>query len=176
MTQFSLESVEPKIDPSAYVAPNTTIIGDVTIGRKSSVWFSSVARGDDNSIVVGDQTNIQDLSILHADANYPLTIGSGVTVGHRCVVHGCTIEDECLIGMGAIIMNGAKIGRGSIIAAGSVVMENVEIPPFSLVAGVPGKVKRTYDTEILERIKKAGEVYVQRGIDYKTKLEEINIT
>lgn len=168
MSIYRIENTEPKIDPSVFVAPTATILGNVTIGKNASVWFNTVIRGDSDAIAVGEATNVQDLSMLHVDPGKPISIGRGVTIGHRCIVHGCTIEDHCLIGMGAIIMNGAVIGHGSIVAAGSVVLEDTRIPPFSLVAGIPGKVKRTFDERVIERIKKPADVYVERGRFYKS--------
>jgi len=147
MTLYSYKNNQPQIHPSVFIAPTAQIIGDVHIGEQSSVWFHSVIRGEFDKISVGEKTNIQDLCTCHADENIPLKIGNGVTIGHRSIVHGCTIEDKCLIGMGAIIMNHAMIGKGSVIAAGTVVLENTIIPPYSLVTGVPGKVKKTYKNQ-----------------------------
>jgi len=144
MTLYSYKNFLPRLDKSVFVAPTAQIIGDVHIGRQSSVWFHSVLRGDMDSIRVGERTNIQDLSLCHADKGIPLKIGDGVTIGHRCIIHGCTIEDDCLIGMGAVVMNQAVIGRGSVVAAGAVVLEKTIIPPYSLVTGLPGRVKKTY--------------------------------
>ncbi|MBF0200310.1 MAG: gamma carbonic anhydrase family protein [Desulfamplus sp.] len=166
MPIYIFENHYPHIATSAYVAPTATIIGNVTLGDNSSVWFNCVIRGDCDAIVIGENTNIQDLTMCHEDYNRPLHIGNGVTIGHRCVIHGCDIEDNCLIGMGSIVMNGARIGRGSIVAAGSVILENTEIPPFSLVAGVPGKIKRQFDESVLELIKLPSDDYLKRGMDY----------
>jgi carbonic anhydrase/acetyltransferase-like protein (isoleucine patch superfamily) len=149
-------------------------VGNVTIGENSSVWFNCVLRADCDAIVIGRNTNIQDMTTCHEDYGKPLIIGNGVTIGHQCVVHGCTIEDQCLIGMGSIIMNGARIGRGSVVAAGSIVLENTVIPPFSLVAGIPGKIKKKFDESVLELIKLAEDVYAQKSVDYGSdKLQEI---
>jgi carbonic anhydrase/acetyltransferase-like protein (isoleucine patch superfamily) len=167
---FTFSGVEPEISPSAFVAPSATLIGDVRIGAGASVWFGSVLRGDRDRIRVGENTSIQDLTVCHTDDGMPLTVGSGVTVGHRCVLHGCTIEDDCLIGMGAIIMNGAVVGRGSVVAAGATILENTVIPPFSLVAGVPGKIKRTFaEAEILPKIVASARDYVDLSREYLTK-------
>ena len=143
MTIYTFNNLTPNIKADAFIAPTAQIIGDVHIGAESSVWFSAVIRGDMERIRIGSRTNVQDLCTGHADPGIPLTIGDGVTIGHRCVVHGCTIEDECLIGMGAIVMNRAVIGTGSIVAAGSVVLENTIVPPYSLVTGAPGKIRET---------------------------------
>ncbi len=169
MPVYRLEDSEPVIDPTVFIAENASVIGDVKIGRSSSVWFNTVIRGDADSISIGEESNIQDLSMCHADLGKPLTIGNHVTVGHKCIVHGCTIEDFCLIGMGAIIMNDVRIGRGSIVAAGSVVLENSIIPPHSLVTGLPGKVKKTFENreEMESVIKMPADVYVERFQAYK---------
>lgn len=158
----------PQLHESVYVAPNATLIGRVSMGQKSSVWFGSVLRGDTDSIIIGEETNIQDLTMCHADAGFPLTIGDHVTVGHNCVVHGCTIHDHCLIGMGAVVMNGAEVGQGSIVAAGTVVLENTKIPPFSLVAGIPGKVKKTFENqeEMIEVIGMPARIYMEKRHEY----------
>jgi carbonic anhydrase/acetyltransferase-like protein (isoleucine patch superfamily) len=148
MTLYACRHFVPKLDDTVFVAPTAQIIGNVHIGRLSSVWFHTVLRGDLDAIRIGERTNIQDLCVCHADINIPLTIGNGVTIGHKSILHGCTIEDECLIGMGAIVMNHARIGKGSVIAAGTLVLENTIIPPFSLVAGSPGKIKKTYQDRI----------------------------
>ena len=127
------------IDPTAFIAPGAIVLGDVHLGAESSVWYNAVLRGDTDRITIGARTNIQDLTMIHADPGVPCTVGERVTVGHRVILHGCTIEDDCLIGMGAIILNGARVGRGSVIGAGALVRENAEIAPGSLVVGVPAK-------------------------------------
>lgn len=159
----------PLIDPSAFIAPDTQIIGNVRIGRESSVWFQTVIRGDFEKIRIGNETNIQDLCMCHADEDIPLQIGDRVTIGHRCVIHGCTISDNVLIGMGSVIMNNVVIGEGSIIAAGSVVLEGTKVPPGSLVTGSPGKIKKTYSDmkAVLKRIGTASEEYVKMARRYK---------
>lgn len=169
MSLFEYQQTKPVVAPSAFVAPNAVLIGHVTVSARASVWFGSVLRGDEDRIVIGEETNIQDLTMCHADPGTPLQVGRRITVGHRCILHGCTIEDECLIGMGAIVMNEAIIGRGSIVAAGSVILEKTIIPQFSLVAGVPGKVKRTLpEEEALAAIGMATQVYVDRTAKYRS--------
>jgi carbonic anhydrase/acetyltransferase-like protein (isoleucine patch superfamily) len=168
MPIFSLNKLEPDIHPSVYMAPSATVIGDVIIGEASSIWFNTVVRGDTEAIRIGQHTNIQDLCMCHADPGKPLDIGSYVTIGHRCVVHGCRVADNCLIGMGAIVMNGATIGSFSIVAAGAVVLEETEIPPYSLVAGIPAKVKRTLDEGAMPLIMGPAEVYENRGRLYRS--------
>lgn len=162
MTIYSYKNFSPKIHKSVFIAPTAQIIGDVYIGQHSSVWFQTVIRGDLDKISVGERTNIQDLCMCHADENIPLKIGNGVTLGHRSIIHGCTIEDGCLIGMGAIVMNKAVIGKGSVVAAGTVVLEKTIIPPYSLVTGLPGNIKKTYENkeEIWRKIKTMSEDYM----------------
>ncbi|OMH23227.1 gamma carbonic anhydrase family protein [Tersicoccus phoenicis] len=132
----------PDIDSSAFVAANATVVGDVRIGPDCGVFYGAVVRGDTARISVGAGSNLQDNVVVHADPDFPATIGSGVSVGHNAVVHGCTVEDDCLIGMSATVLNGAVIGAGSLVAAGAVVLEGTAVPPGSLVAGVPAKVRR----------------------------------
>lgn len=155
------------IDPTAFVAATAVVLGDVTILAEASVWFGAVVRGDMAAIRIGSQTNVQDGCILHADPGFPCTLGNGVTLGHGAIVHGATVEDDCLIGMRAVVMNGAKVGRGSIVAVGSVVTEGTEIPPGSVVMGQPAKVKRDVTERDRERIRHAAEHYVAAGRAYK---------
>lgn len=141
---------------SFYVAKNATVLGNVTIGNESSVWYNSVIRADSDCICIGNQTNIQDQAVLHVSKGYSLKIGNRVTIGHSAIVHGCTIEDEVLIGMGSIVMNGAKIGKHSIIGAGCVVPENMSIPENSVVVGIPARIlKKASDVQIENIIKNA---------------------
>uniref|UniRef100_A0A7C3N7M2 Gamma carbonic anhydrase family protein n=1 Tax=candidate division WOR-3 bacterium TaxID=2052148 RepID=A0A7C3N7M2_UNCW3 len=144
-----------------YCSENAVLIGDVRCKEFSSVWFNSVLRGDINYIEVGRYSNIQDLSVCHVTFELPCIIGDYVTVGHNAVLHGCNISNYVLIGMGSVILDGAKIGEGSIIAAGTVVKENSVIPPFSLVAGVPGQVKKTLPESIIEDLKKHAASYFE---------------
>jgi carbonic anhydrase/acetyltransferase-like protein (isoleucine patch superfamily) len=154
------------MDATAYVAPDAVVLGDVTIGAGSSVWFGAVIRGDSDAIRIGRDTNIQDGCILHADEGFPCTLGDRVTLGHGAIVHGATVEDECLIGMRAVVMNGARIGRGSIVAVGSIVTEGMEVPPGSVVMGQPAKVRREVSERDRERIRHAAEHYVAAGKVY----------
>ena len=158
----------PKIAASAYIDPSAQVIGDVVVGERSSIWPNVSARGDVNSIRIGDETNIQDNSVLHCDPGvFALNIGSRVTVGHLAMIHGCTIEDDCLIGIGAVVLNGAKIGRGSVIAAGAVVPEGAEVPPHSMVMGVPAKVKRPVTEAERERFSENAKHYVEAARIYR---------
>ena len=154
----------PQIAATAYIDPAAVIIGDVAIGADSSVWPSSVVRGDVHYIRIGARTNIQDGCVLHVMRDeYPLLLGDDVTVGHSVTLHGCAIDSRCLIGMGAIILNGVKIGSGSIVAAGTLILERTEIPPGSLVVGHPGKVKRPLTATDQAAI----DAYAQRYVEYK---------
>ena len=142
----------PTVAASAWVAPGVVLVADVRVHAEASIWYGSVLRGDGDRIEIGAGSNVQDGSVVHADPGLPALVGTGVSVGHRAVLHGCTIEDDVLIGMGAVVLNGARIGRGSLVAAGAVVLEGTEIPPGSLVAGVPGKVRRATTDEERQRI------------------------
>lgn len=146
------EGVKPSIDKKTYIADGCHIIGKVRIKEYSSIWFNTVVRGDVNSIEIGRYVNIQDNSVVHVSDDYSTSIGDFVTIGHNAIVHACKIEDHCLIGMGSIIMDGAVIGRGSIVAAGAVVKKNQQIPPFSVVAGIPAKVIKTVPEENISKI------------------------
>lgn len=159
----------PQIPPSAWVHPAATVIGDVTLGDDASVWPAAVIRGDRDAITIGAETNVQDGAVLHCDPGLPLEIGARVTIGHRAVVHGCTIEDGALIGIGAIVLNGARIGAGSLIAAGAVVAERQEIPPHSLVVGVPAKVLRPLNEDQRQRVERGYATYVALKELYRAK-------
>ncbi len=164
------EGKVPKLHESAFVVDSACIIGDVEIGRDSSVWFNTVIRGDVNYIRIGERTNIQDLSMLHVEKDlYPLFIGDEVTIGHGVILHGCRIKDRCLIGMGVIILNNAEIGEESIIGAGALIPENTVIPPRSVVLGVPGRVKRQVTAEELEWISRSARNYVNYVQRYRRK-------
>ncbi|MBB6216230.1 carbonic anhydrase/acetyltransferase-like protein (isoleucine patch superfamily) [Anaerosolibacter carboniphilus] len=140
------EGVYPHLDTKSFIADGAQVIGSVTMKEFSSVWFNTVVRGDVNRIEIGNYTNVQDNSVVHVADEHPTIIGDYVTIGHNAIIHGCTIEDHCLIGMGAIVLNGAVIGKGSIVAAGALVRENQVIPPNSLVVGMPGKVIKTIES------------------------------
>ena len=158
----SFRGKTPKIAPSAYIDSSAQVIGDVVVGERSSIWPNVSIRGDVNSIRIGDETSIQDNSVLHVDydESLKLTIGNRVTVGHRVVLHGCTVEDDALIGIGAIVLNGAQIGSGAVVAAGTLVPEGMQVPEGSVVMGVPGKVRRQVTPEERERFRENVEHYV----------------
>jgi carbonic anhydrase/acetyltransferase-like protein (isoleucine patch superfamily) len=160
--------VLPSVHPTAFVDDSAQVIGDVEIGEDSSVWMSAVVRGDVHRIRIGRRSNIQDGTVVHVmNRTHPTTIGDNVTVGHAALLHGCTIEDRCLIGMGAILLNGAHIGSESIVAAGTLVVEEMKVPPRSLVMGSPGKVKRALTAAEVESIMGYADRYVGYRLDYK---------
>ncbi len=150
----------PTIHPTAFVAPGAVVLGDVTLGAESSVWYGAILRGDMAPIRIGSQTNLQDGTIVHVDEDVPCQVGDRVGVGHRVILHGCTIEDDCLIGMGSILLNRSRVGRGSVIAAGALLPEGMEVPPGSLVMGVPGRVVRPVDPVLARRIEATWKHYV----------------
>lgn len=142
---YELDGVRPQIDPTAWVAPSAVLIGNVIVGPRANIWFGAVLRGDNEPIVVGEGSNVQENAVLHTDMGYPLTIGANCTIGHKAMLHGCAIQDGSLIGMGATLLNGSKIGAGSLVGACALVTEGKEIPPGSLVMGAPAKVVRALD-------------------------------
>jgi len=168
MASHSFDGIEPQVAPSAYVAPSADLVGRVVISESACVLFGAVLRGDTEQITLGEGSNIQDGVVVHADPGFPATIGTGVSVGHNATLHGCTIADNVLIGMGATVLNGASIGEGSLIAAGSVVLEGKVIPPRSLVAGIPGSVKRELSDEEYRGVVANAEHYVALAQKYRT--------
>ncbi len=156
---YELDGVRPQIDPTAWVAPTAVLIGNVIVGPRANIWFGAVLRGDNEPIVVGEGSNIQENSVLHTDMGSPLTIGANCTIGHKAMLHGCIIEDGSLIGMGATLLNGAKIGAGSLVGACALVTEGKEIPPGSLVMGAPAKVVRELDAAAQARLLKSATGY-----------------
>ena len=161
------DGVSPSVPDSAWVAPNATLIGSVTLGERASVFYGAVLRGDMDSITIGDDTNLQDNVTMHVDDGVPATVGARVSVGHAAVLHGCTVEDDCLIGMSATVLNRAVVGAGSLVAAGSVVLEGTVIPPRSLVAGVPAKVRREITDEEFAKIQRNADSYLALSAAHK---------
>jgi len=164
----AFKSAYPQLDSSAFVDDSAQVIGDVVIGAESSVWMNAVIRGDVNSIRIGRQTSIQDGTVVHVNhtPSHPTVVGDQVTVGHGVILHGCVVEDRCLIGMGAILLNGCRIGSESIVAAGTLVPERVTIPPRSLVMGSPARVKRPLTDDEVAAIVKSAESYVRYRLEY----------
>lgn len=163
---LQIKGEKPSFDETVFVAPNATVIGDIILGEHSSVWFGAVVRGDSNSIRIGARTNIQDLCILHVDSDHKLVIEDDITVGHRATLHGCTVKERVLIGMGATVMNGAVVGSDSIVGAGSLVTQGMQVPPRSLVLGVPAKIRRELTNDELALIKRAANHYVEYAMQY----------
>lgn len=162
-------NVYPVLDPTTLLLPGCVVVGDVVIGERSSVWFNCVVRGDVHSIRIGSRTNIQDLTMLHVtNGRFPLTIGDDVTIGHRAIVHGCTIESNVLVGMGAILLDGSIVGSGSIVAAGAVVREGQHIPPGVLAAGVPAKIVRQLSEDERDAIPRIAAQYVEYAERYRS--------
>jgi len=167
MRVITFENQTPQVHATSWIAPHATLVGQVNLGPDSTVMFGAVLRGDRERISVGAGSNLQDNVVVHADPGFPTTIGANVSVGHAAVVHGATIEDTVLIGMGAIVLNGCHIGSGSIIAAGAVVLEGTTIPPDSLVAGIPGSVRRATTPQEREGIARNAETYQDLGRRYR---------
>jgi len=157
---FQYEGMIPKIHPSVFLAPGSKIIGNVELSERSSVWYNTVIRGDVHYIKIGRFTNIQDCSMLHVTNNkFPLNIGNNITVGHSVTLHGCTINDECLIGMGAIVLDGAVVNKHSIVAAGAVVLQSFEVPEGKVIAGVPGKIIRDVTKDEIKEMENSAKRY-----------------
>ena len=155
--------VRPSIHPTAFIASTAAVMGDVTLGEEASVWYGAVLRGDMAPITIGAQSNIQDGTIVHVDTGVPCAVGQRVGVGHRVILHGCVVEDDCLIAMGSVLLNGVRIGAGSVVAAGAVVKEGMQVPPGSLVMGVPGRIIRTVDAELSRRAAATWKHYVKEA-------------
>ncbi len=153
----------PSIHPTAFIAPGAVVIGDVTLGEDASVWYNAVVRGDMAPIAIGARSNIQDGCVVHVDEGIPCWVGERVVVGHRVILHGSRVEDDCLIGMGAILLNGATIGAGSLVAAGAVVPEGMTAPPRSVVMGIPGRIVRQVDDAMAERMSSGWKHYVEEA-------------
>jgi carbonic anhydrase/acetyltransferase-like protein (isoleucine patch superfamily) len=166
MSSFPRQGLMRPVPGGAHVASNAIVTGDVTLGEQASIWFGCVVRGDDAPLTIGARTNIQDLTMVHADPGVPNVIGADVSVGHRCVLHGARVEDRCLIGMGAVLLGGSVIGAESLVAAGAVVKENFVVPPRSLVAGVPARIVRTLTDEEVARIAGSADGYVKKVRQY----------
>ena len=169
----SVGGKRPELPENYFVAENATVAGQVFLGNHVSIWFGAVVRGDVDAIRIGEGTNIQDCAVLHVDRGSPLNIGKGVTVGHACVLHGCTVGDDTLIGIKSVILNGAKIGKNCLVGANTLITENKVIPDGSLVVGSPGRVIRTLTAEEIEAIRKNARHYVENAESYRMGLERI---
>jgi carbonic anhydrase/acetyltransferase-like protein (isoleucine patch superfamily) len=173
MAIYQLGEHAPEIDASAYVADSANLIGKVTIEANASVWFGVTIRGDNERITVGENSNVQEGTVMHTDMGFPLTLGKNVTVGHQAMLHGCTVGDGSLIGIQAVVLNGAKIGKGCLVGAGALVTEGKEFPDNSLILGSPAKVVRTLTEEDLQRLSGNAASYVARGQLFKAQLKKI---
>ena len=175
MTLYALGDFSPKVpgDKQYWVAGSAQVMGQVCLKRNSSVWYGAVVRGDNDLIEIGEDSNVQDGSVLHTDHGFPLTIGKGVTIGHQVMLHGCTIGDYSLIGIGATVLNGAKIGRNCIIGAHALITEGKEIPDNSMVVGSPGRVIKTLDASMQDLLRASADHYVENWQRHKDELREI---
>jgi len=174
MALYELDGVAPQLADGTWVADSAQVMGSVVLGENVSVWFGAVLRGDTEPITIGRNSNVQDLSVLHADLGSPLTIGENVTIGHQVMLHGCTVGDNSLIGIQAVVLNNAKIGRNSIVGAGSVVTEGKEFPDNSLIIGSPAKVVRTLDDAAAAKLRASAEHYVDNGRRFAKGLKKIS--
>jgi carbonic anhydrase/acetyltransferase-like protein (isoleucine patch superfamily) len=173
MAVYELDGIQPRVADSAWVADSAQVMGNVVLGEDSSIWFGTVIRGDTETITVGRGSNIQDASVLHADIGKPLTIGENVTVGHQVMLHGCTIGDESLIGIGAIVLNGAKIGRHCLVGAGALVTEGKEFPDGSMIIGSPAKAVRQLTPEQIEGLKLSAQHYMDNARRFRVGLKKL---
>lgn len=170
---YRLADLVPNLNKSNFIAPNATLIGDIVLGEHTSIWFNVVIRADVASIRIGENTNIQDGSILHVDAQFPMTIGDNVTVGHKVMLHGCTIGENTLVGMNAVVLNGANIGKNCLIGANSLVTENMQVPDGHLVLGSPAKIIKALDESTQAMFTQSAKHYVENGQRYLNELTEV---
>ncbi|MCZ4347960.1 gamma carbonic anhydrase family protein [Devosia neptuniae] len=174
MTLYALDGIAPEIDPDVgWIAPTAVLVGRVVVGAEAGIWFGVVARGDNEAIIIGARTNVQENTVLHTDMGFPLTIGEGCTIGHKAMLHGCTIGDNTLIGMGATVLNGAKIGQNCLIGAGALITEGKAIPDGSLVVGAPGKVIRDLDEAAIAGLRKSADAYARNARRFASGLVEV---
>ena len=173
MAVYQLGEDAPRIDPTAWVAENATVVGRVALGPGCSVWYGAVLRGDNEWLTLGRNVNVQDGSVLHSDPGFPLVLHDQVTIGHQVMLHGCTVGEGSLIGIGAVVLNGAKIGRGSIVGAGALVTEGKEFPDGSLIVGSPAKVMRPLTPEQIGRLAQTALHYVENATRHRTTVRRI---
>ncbi|MFI0472413.1 gamma carbonic anhydrase family protein [Halomonas sp. HMF6819] len=174
MAIYQLGEHKPDIADDVYVAETADVIGQVTLKSRASAWYQAVLRGDTERLEVGEQSNIQDGAVLHADPGFPLTVGNGVTVGHQAMLHGCTVEDGCLIGIQAVILNGAVIGENSLVGACAFVKEGAVFPPNSLIVGSPARVVKTLPEGAIDKLRLNAQSYVERGQVHAQELKRID--
>lgn len=174
MPLYEIDGKSPQFDDrdSNWIAPDAVVIGDVRVGQDVGIWFGAVIRGDNEPIAIGEDSNVQEHTVMHTDPGFPLTVGKGCTIGHRAMLHGCTIGDNSLIGMGAIVLNGAKIGRNCLVGAGALVTEGKEFPDNSLIVGSPAKTIRTLDEAAVSRLRASAAHYVANGKRFRDGLKE----
>lgn len=173
MTIYQLDEHTPQVHPTAFVADSAQVVGRVTLGEGSSVWFNTVIRADNEPMTIGAGSNIQDGSVLHSDTGFPLSVGERVTVGHQVVLHGCTVGDESLIGIGAVVLNGAKIGKHCIVGAGSLVTEGKEFPDGSMILGSPAKVVRQLTPEQIDGLRRSAQHYIANAQRFQAGLKKV---
>ncbi len=173
MSIYQLDDQAPQVHETAYVADSAQVIGHVTLAQDSSVWFGAILRGDNEPMTIGPGTNIQDGSVLHSDHGFPLTLGAHVTVGHKVVLHGCTVGDESLIGIGAVVLNGARIGKNCLVGAGALVTEGKEFPEGSMILGSPAKVVKQLSPEQIEGLRRSALSYVANASRFRAGLKQV---
>ena len=173
MAIYQLDDLKPSVHPSAWVADNAQVVGHVSLAENTSIWFGVAIRGDTSTISVGKGSNVQDNSVLHADEGMPLVIGEGVSVGHQVMLHGCTVGNDTLIGIGAIVLNGAKIGNNCLVGAGALVTEGKEFPDGSMIIGSPAKAVRMLSPEQIEGLKMIAKHYISNATRYKSGLKKL---
>ncbi|MFC5386363.1 gamma carbonic anhydrase family protein [Aquamicrobium segne] len=175
MPTYAIDGIKPHFEDrqTNWVAPDAIVIGNVLVGRNVGIWFGVVIRGDNERIAIGENTNVQEHAIMHTDPDFPVTIGRGCTIGHRALLHGCTVGDNSLIGMGAIVLNGARIGKNSLVGAGALVTEGKEFPDNSLIVGSPAKVVRTLDEAAIETLRQSAAHYVENGKRFSAGLQPV---
>lgn len=174
MTIYQLDEHTPQVHPTAFVADSAQVVGRVTLGAGSSIWFNAVVRADNEPMTIGAGSNIQDGSVLHSDTGFPLTVGERVTVGHQVVLHGCTVGDESLIGIGAVVLNGAKIGKHCLVGAGSLVTEGKEFPDGSMILGSPAKVVRQLTPEQIDGLRRSAQHYIANAQRFQAGLKKVD--
>ena len=173
MPIYALDGATPRFEDEAsnWIAPDAVLIGNIDVGRNAGFWFGAVLRGDNEPIAIGADTNVQEHVVMHTDPGFPLTVGSGCTIGHRALLHGCTIGDNSLVGMGAIVLNGARIGSNCLVGAGALVTEGKEFPDNSLIVGSPARLVRTLDEQAAARLRASAQHYVANGSRFRNGLQ-----